>query len=105
MLLFGVNFDLRMTRSEVPLEDWIAYLIALAAYHFAFFGLLYACWVLLRSNILSPVVRESAKVTSMVFTILIGSQLLNLVLISFGGSITSSSSCAPSTTRSWCSSS
>jgi len=31
------------------------------------------------------VVRETAKVTSMVFTILIGSQLLNLVLISFGG--------------------
>ncbi len=85
MILFGVNFDLRMTRSSVPLEDWIAYIIALGAYHFAFFGLLYACWVLLRSNILSPVVRESAKVTSMVFTILIGSQLLNLVLISFGG--------------------
>ncbi|MCY4101613.1 MAG: TRAP transporter large permease subunit, partial [Rhodobacteraceae bacterium] len=32
-----------------------------------------------------PVVRETAKVTSMVFTILIGSQLLNLVVISFGG--------------------
>jgi fumarate reductase subunit C len=44
-----------------------------------------SCWVLFRSNILSPVVRETAKVTSMVFTILIGSQLLNLVLISFGG--------------------
>ena len=85
MILFGVNFDLRMTRSDIPLEDWIAYLIALGAYHFAFFGLLYACWVLLRANILNPVVRETAKVTSMVFTILIGSQLLNLVLISFGG--------------------
>ncbi|MCY4306597.1 MAG: TRAP transporter large permease subunit, partial [Aestuariivita sp.] len=36
-------------------------------------------------GVLSPVVRETAKVTSMVFTILIGSQLLNLVLISFGG--------------------
>jgi TRAP-type mannitol/chloroaromatic compound transport system permease large subunit len=35
--------------------------------------------------VLSPVVRETAKVTSMVFTILIGSQLLNLVVISFGG--------------------
>jgi TRAP-type mannitol/chloroaromatic compound transport system permease large subunit len=31
------------------------------------------------------VVRETAKVTSMVFSILIGSQILNLVLISFGG--------------------
>jgi TRAP-type mannitol/chloroaromatic compound transport system permease large subunit len=41
--------------------------------------------VLYRTSVLSPVVRETAKVTSMVFTILIGSQLLNLVVISFGG--------------------
>jgi TRAP-type mannitol/chloroaromatic compound transport system permease large subunit len=85
MILVGVNFDLRITRSVVPFEDWVAYVVAQAAYHFAFFGLLFSCWVLYRSAILTPVVRETAKVTSMVFTILIGSQLLNLVLISFGG--------------------
>ncbi|MCU4653543.1 TRAP transporter large permease subunit [Roseibacterium sp. SDUM158016] len=85
MILLGVNFDLRITREVVPIEDWIAYVLAQMAYHFAFFGLLFSCWVLFRSNILSPVVRETAKVTSMVFTILIGSQMLNLVLISFGG--------------------
>lgn len=85
MILIGVNFDLRITRESVPLEDWIAFVIAQGAYHFAFIGLLYSCWVLFRGNVLSPVVRETAKVTSMVFTILIGSQLLNLVLISFGG--------------------
>ena len=85
MILFGVNFDLRITREVVPVQDWIAYFIAQIAYHFAFFGLLFSAWVLFRTNILSPVVRETAKVTSMVFTILIGSQLLNLVLISFGG--------------------
>jgi len=85
MILIGVNFDLRITREGVPFEDWVAYVIAQIAYHFAFFGLLFSCWVLFRKNVLSPVVRETAKVTSMVFTILIGSQLLNLVLISFGG--------------------
>ncbi len=85
MILLGVNFDLRVTREAVPFEDWVAYVIAQVAYHFAFFGLLFSCWVLFRNSILTPVVRETAKVTSMVFTILIGSQLLNLVLISFGG--------------------
>lgn len=85
MILIGVNFDLRITREMVPLQDWVAYVIAQGAYHFAFLGLLYSCWVLFRGNVLPPVVRETAKVTSMVFTILIGSQLLNLVLISFGG--------------------
>ncbi|NBT33760.1 MAG: TRAP transporter large permease subunit, partial [Rhodobacteraceae bacterium] len=42
-------------------------------------------WYLWFRGVLSPVVRETVKVTSMVFTILIGSQLLNLVMISFGG--------------------
>ena len=67
------------------LESWIAYVVAQAAYLFAIFGLFYALWVLFAGGVLTPVVRETAKVTSMVFTILIGSQLLNLVVISFGG--------------------
>ncbi len=85
MILVGVNFDLRINQSEVGLENWLAFIVAKGAYLFSLFGLLYGCWVLFRSGVLSPVVRETAKVTSMVFTILIGSQLLNLVVISFGG--------------------
>ncbi|MEO0694189.1 MAG: TRAP transporter large permease subunit, partial [Pseudomonadota bacterium] len=65
--------------------DWVAIIVANLAYHAAFFGLLYSVWILWRTAVLPPVVRETAKVTSMVFTILIGSQLLNLVVISFGG--------------------
>ncbi|MEM9710405.1 MAG: TRAP transporter large permease subunit [Pseudomonadota bacterium] len=85
MILLGANFDLRVTREVVPFEDWAAFIVAMAAYHVAMLGLLYGCWVLYRTSVLAPVVRETAKVTSMVFTILIGSQLLNLVVISFGG--------------------
>lgn len=85
MILVGINFDLRIGLANVALESWIAYLVAQAAYLFAIFGLFYALWVLWSGGVLTPVVRETAKVTSMVFTILIGSQLLNLVVISFGG--------------------
>ncbi len=85
MLLLGVNFDLRVNLEEVTTESWIAFVAAMIAYHIAFGGLLFACWVLYRTAVLTPVVRETAKVTSMVFAILIGSQLLNLVIISFGG--------------------
>ncbi|WP_102108410.1 TRAP transporter large permease subunit [Oceaniglobus roseus] len=85
MLLVGINFDLRVNQDVVTAENVIANLVAQAAYLFALFGLLYACWVLFAGGVLTPVVRETAKVTSMVFTILIGSQLLNLVVISFGG--------------------
>ncbi|MGR3711705.1 MAG: TRAP transporter large permease [Shimia sp.] len=85
MILVGVNFDLRVNQESVQLENWIAFAVAKGTYLFAIFGLLFGCWVLLRGKVLTPIVRETAKVTSMVFTILIGSQLLNLVVISFGG--------------------
>ncbi|MBY6090045.1 TRAP transporter large permease subunit [Maritimibacter alkaliphilus] len=85
MILVGVNFDLRITQESVSAESWIAFVVAYAAFLYAAFGLFYSCWVLWSTAVLKPVVRETAKVTSMVFTILIGSQLLNLVVISFGG--------------------
>ncbi|MEL7013104.1 MAG: TRAP transporter large permease subunit [Pseudomonadota bacterium] len=84
-ILMGVNFDLRVNVQQVSFETWAAFAIAKAGYLFALFGLLFACWILYAGGVMSPVVRETAKVTSMVFTILIGSQLLNLVVISFGG--------------------
>ncbi|WP_104019395.1 TRAP transporter large permease [Roseovarius nitratireducens] len=84
-ILIGINFDLRINMEEVGFESWVAFIFAYGAYLYALFGLLFACWVLFTGGVLSPVVRETAKVTSMVFTILIGSQLLNLVVISFGG--------------------
>ena len=84
-ILMGVNFDLRINNEVVTFETWIAFFVAYAAYLYAAFGLIFACWVLYSGGVLTPVVRETAKVTSMVFTILIGSQLLNLVVISFGG--------------------
>lgn len=84
-VLIGVNFDLRVNQGDVSVESWIAFIVAYAMYLYALFGLLFGCWILFASGVLTPVVRETAKVTSMVFTILIGSQLLNLVVISFGG--------------------
>ena len=85
MLLIGVNFDLRTGIEDIDWQSWIAIVIAQSAYFIAFSGLIFACFTLLRTSVLTPVVRETAKVTSMVFAILIGSQMLNLVIISFGG--------------------
>lgn len=84
-ILIGVNFDLRINSDTITAEGWIAFLFAYGAYLYALFGLATACMILYRGMVLPPIVRESAKVTSMVFTILIGSQILNLVVISYGG--------------------
>ncbi|WP_136635396.1 TRAP transporter large permease [Pseudooceanicola onchidii] len=85
LILIGINFDLRMNQSVVTAGNVVGFVVAYAAYMVAGIGLIYACIVLFRNGVLQPIVRETAKVTSMVFTILIGSQLLNLVVISFGG--------------------
>ena len=84
-ILMGVNFDLRISTEQVSPETWIAFPFAYGMYLYALFGLLMACLVLYQGDVLRPVVRETSKVTSMVFTILIGSQVLNLVVISYGG--------------------
>ncbi len=84
MLVVGSNFDMR-TGPEMTLENKIAFGVAFLAFLYAMFGLFWSCVTLFKLGVLGPVVRETTKVTSMVFTILIGSQLLNLVLISFGG--------------------
>ncbi|MCW1951632.1 MAG: TRAP transporter large permease subunit [Octadecabacter sp.] len=85
MLIVGVNFDMRVGQEDVAFENYLAFIFAFSMFLFSMFGLFYACTVLWLGGVLTPVVRETAKVTSMVFTILIGSQLLNLVVISFGG--------------------
>ena len=84
-ILVGVNFDLRVNGEEVAAQNWVGFIVAKLAYLYALFGLLFSCYVLYVSGVMTPIVRETAKVTSMVFTILIGSQVLNLVVISFGG--------------------
>ncbi|MGB0181778.1 MAG: TRAP transporter large permease [Candidatus Puniceispirillales bacterium] len=84
MLLVGINFDMRLN-SDMAVENIIAFGVAFTAFLFSMFGIFWACYYLYKEGVLAPVVRETAKVTSMVFTILIGSQVLNLVLISFGG--------------------
>ncbi len=85
LLLLRGNFDLRMGLEEISFDNKMAIFAALAAYHVALFGLIYSCWILIRENIMSGIINESTKVTSMVFVILIASLFLSLTLRSFGG--------------------
>ena len=85
MLFMRSNFDLRMMMDEITFANGAAILVTIIAFHVAFFGLIYACWTLVKEKIMSPIINETTKVTSMVFVILIGSLFLSLVLRSFGG--------------------
>lgn len=85
MLLMRGNFDLRMSLNVVTLENQIAIWVTIVAYHVAVFGLLFSCFALIRKKIMSSVVRETTKVTSMVFLILIASLFLSLSIRAYGG--------------------
>ena len=85
MLLIGINFDLRINTEQVSLESWVAFFVAYGAYLTAIIGLVLRLLGFMAGGVMTSVVQETSKVTTMVFAILIGSQLLNLVVISFGG--------------------
>ncbi len=85
LLLLRGNFDLRMTVENISFDNKVAIFTALAAYHVAVFGLIFSCWILIREKIMSGILNETTKVTSMVFVILIASLFLSLTIRSFGG--------------------
>jgi len=85
MLLMRGNFDLRMTLATITTENQIAIWVTIIAYHVAVFGLLFSCGVLVAKKVMSPIVHETTKVTSMVFMILIASLFLSLSIRSYGG--------------------
>ncbi|MFT6558846.1 TRAP transporter large permease [Sneathiella sp.] len=85
LLLTRGNFDLRMSMENIDFDNKVAIAVSLISYHVAVFGLLYSCWILVRDKIMSGIINETTKVTSMVFVILIASLFLSLTIRSFGG--------------------
>jgi len=85
LLLLSSSFDLRMQISEISGENQIAIFCASICYYIFLIGFLYACFILIKEKVMQDVVLQTTKITSMVFVILIGSQMLNLTLKTFGG--------------------
>lgn len=85
LLLMRGNFDLRMGLDNINFDNKMGILTAVISYHIALFGLIYSCWILMREKIMSGILNETTKVTSMVFVILIASLFLSLTIRSFGG--------------------
>jgi len=85
LLLLRGNFDLRLTVEGINFDNKLAIITALVAYHVALFGLIYSCWILVREKVMSDILNETTKVTSMVFVILIASLFLSLTIRAFGG--------------------
>jgi tripartite ATP-independent transporter DctM subunit len=78
-------FDLRMQRTEVPLADGIAAIVAGACVLAILWGLVVSLGRSYRSGILQEVMRATVKISSMVFIILLGASVFSLVFRGLGG--------------------
>lgn len=78
-------FDLRMQLNVVTAADAAAFAVALAATAVLIWGLAAALIRLMRSGILTEVMRSTAKISSMVFVILLGASVFSLVFRGLGG--------------------
>jgi tripartite ATP-independent transporter DctM subunit len=85
LVMLKANFDLRFQRSVVPTGDLVAIIIAFVATLVIAAALVCALWVCVRDRIMDDVVRHTARITAMVFAILIGASLFTLVFRGFGG--------------------
>ncbi len=85
LLLLTSVMDLRTARSEISGADsagiWLAYLLCAGVA----FGLAASLFRLWQNGVLSEVTQSTARITSMVFVILIGAALFSLVFRGLGG--------------------
>jgi TRAP-type mannitol/chloroaromatic compound transport system permease large subunit len=85
LLVLTSQVDLRVARSEIPLADQVGIGLAALLCALLVFGLLVALSRAHRDGTLVEVMRATARISSMVFVIVIGAQLFSLVFRGFGG--------------------
>ncbi len=85
LLLLTTNLDLRIAREVIPTADMIGIWLAALCCLGVLWGILVALHRAHRNGTLVEVVRATARISSMVFVIVIGAQLFSLVFRGFGG--------------------
>lgn len=85
VLTMTAIFDLRIRRDDISGNDWFAIAIAVIACLFILWGILVAAWRVWATGILRLVNRGTMEISAMVFTILIGAAMFNLVFRGLGG--------------------
>jgi TRAP-type mannitol/chloroaromatic compound transport system permease large subunit len=85
LLFLAAVFDLRLGGLTIGLGAWIPRAVALLATALVVVGIAAAILRLLRSGMLADCVQATARVTAMIFGIVVGASLFSLVFIALGG--------------------
>lgn len=85
LILLTSFFDLRLGRQDIPAAETIGISIAFLLFALTPWGVITSLIQMRRAECLSPILDQTARVTTMVFTILIGAALFSLVFRGLGG--------------------
>ncbi|MEM9749477.1 MAG: TRAP transporter large permease subunit [Pseudomonadota bacterium] len=88
LLTLNGFLDLRLGRAEPTLAEQLGVLAAFACCALVPFGFAVSCFHMHKAGALRPAVDQTTRVTTMVFTILIGAALFSLVFRGLGGDAT-----------------
>jgi len=77
--------DMRVTRDHISLGENVASAIAVLMCAGIVWGLAVALWRVLRNEMLRPVMRTTARLSTMIFAIIIAAQIFSLVFRGLGG--------------------
>ena len=85
LFILTANLDLRLGRENVSSIETIGIAIAFLLFALTPWGVVASLFQLAREKALAPIADQTARVTTMVFTILIGAALFSLVFRGLGG--------------------
>ena len=85
LFVLTTNLDLRLGRENVSSIETIGIAIAFILFALTPWGVVASLFQLAREKALAPIADQTARVTTMVFTILIGAALFSLVFRGLGG--------------------
>lgn len=85
LLLLGGVFDLRMGREEIPTMDYIAFAISIPVLIAMTWGIANSFMRVYRNHIIHEVMQMTAKISSMIFIIMVGAALFTLIFLGFNG--------------------
>jgi TRAP-type mannitol/chloroaromatic compound transport system permease large subunit len=85
MFILKSLFDLRLQRVALPTVDLLALIAAFALATLVIWGILVTLHRIQCKNILFPIIEDSAHITNLVFTILIGAAMFSLVFRGYNG--------------------
>ncbi len=85
LFVLTANLDLRLGRESVTSMQSIGIALAVVLFALTPWGVVASLFQLARDKSLTPIVDQTARVTTMVFTILIGAALFTLVFRGLGG--------------------